>query len=179
MASKRRGNYRSGMPMEWVAVKLNATTTQTAYTSKMDLDLLQDEVAEILHIDSTFDVGGALPNVDEANYVSGLLSMDPDVTITTTPKAEAIFEDLETLFTHYWTFNTELAGAAATLLAIKTSDLKQWSHPGKPILVGTNIGMAMYYDSTTLTDVDWYCRVYFTRRKATVMELNQILLKRK
>ncbi len=176
--AKRKGLYRSGMPMEWVAVKLNATTNATPTTTSMDLDLLQDEVAEILHIDSTLDVAGPYPAIDEDNYVGAIMSMDPNVGAVA-PKLESVLEDLETFFHHYFTISSELTGVAASMAMFKSSDLKQWSQPGKPILVGTNIGMALEYFSTTITDVDWYLRVYFTRRKATVMELNQILLKRR
>ena len=46
-----------------------------------------------------------------------------------------------------------------------------------PVLVGTDVGMVVHNDAA-INAMSWV-RLYFTRRKANVMELNQVLLKRR
>jgi len=52
MAKKRsRSSFaREKMPLEWAFKRLTATTTATSVSDSIDLDLLQDEVAEIWKI---------------------------------------------------------------------------------------------------------------------------------
>lgn len=58
---------------------------------------------------------------------------------------------------------------------------KQMKFYAKPYLVGTNIGVVANANNTSATEVTgaFQARCYFTRRKASAQELNQILLKRR
>lgn len=179
MASKKRRKsiVRDKMPLEWAYKSLVAVNAATNYSASIDLDLLQDEVAEIWKIDSTLEIDRQMPNVDEMEQVMGILSMNPDISTDLTPIQSV--DDLETMFHHRFSVREEAAGAVANLAVIKATDEKKYDSDQHPILVGTNIGMLLRYTSTTADNVTWLVRVYFTRRKATVTELNQILLKRR
>lgn len=188
MASRRSG--RSNMPLEWVAKVLQCTDvlTPAVVNDTLDFDLLQDEVAEILKIDSqlivSFDSFADLADEGPINMDAGL-SMDP----STSPSVAQLqatadstyFEDLETYFTHKHRIAL-ITNDTATAIDqnFPLSDRKVEEYWNKPILVGTNSGMSLVGDvPTTAGDVWWFLKVYFKRRKASVMELNQILLKRR
>jgi len=58
----------------------------------------------------------------------------------------------------------------------------QYDFNVRPVLVGTDLGLGFYVVTVTGTlDAGSlaYAKVWFTRRKANVSELNQILLKRR
>lgn len=188
MARGRRG--RGGMPLEWVAKVLQATDllTPAVVTDTLDFDLLQDEVAEILKIDSQLVLGvdSYADFADEGplNFDAGL-SMDPNASPSVAQlqatSDSSYFEDLETYFTHKERIAL-ITNDTATAIDqnFKTGWNKVEEYWDRPILVGTNSGMSLVGDiPTTAGDLWWFLKVYFKRRKASVMELNQILLKRR
>lgn len=174
-ATKRRITRRT-LPLEWVFKRINATTTATNYVDSLDLDLLQDEVAEIWKIDSEilWDIAGT--ELDALEKAETMLSMNPDLSTAVAPNDEK--DDLETFFSH----NDHYVGIQVTAVGIQNSkrvDRKISDFVDRPILVGTNVGMKWRYESGAAADLWWELRLYFTRRNATVEELNQILLKRR
>lgn len=169
------------LPLEWVAKWDVLTTKAVINTETLDLDLLQDEIAEIWQIDSYMVLDGiAAAGVDDESAINAYLSMDPDAAAD--PTTTAAIQDLETFFTHFMNIGSVVDGTAASWEMDKTHDLKQWrAVDGKPILVGTNVGMVGEWNTSAdmFTNAQWQVRLYFTRRRANVTELNQILLKRR
>lgn len=159
-------------PLEWKFASI-ITANATPANVRVELGLKDDEVAEVHKVTTyiapdQFAAGGA----DDWLTLCLALSMDPDVILT--PITEANQEDLEWFFTHRHELQSE----------IQTSGLSQHKHDDQqdvdfspPVLVGTDIGMVAVGDAAVA--VHFWVRVYFTRRKANVMELNQVLLKRR
>jgi len=169
------------LPLEWVGKYLALGTKATIYTAELDLDLLQDEIAEIWNIDANLGlVISAAAAVDDLSTADAYLSMDPDA--DKGPDITSTYEDLETFFHQTLTVNTILDGAAASAQRHSAQTRKQWrAVDGKPILVGTNVAMVGEYNTSAdvYTGAEWQVRLYFSRRRATASELNQILLKRR
>lgn len=158
-------------PLEWVYQSIH-TTTAAVENARFELGLKDDEVAEIHKVMSgispaPFAAGGA----DLAEMCNMALSMDPDVQAD--PSDEASQADLEWFYTHNYDQQIELTTSGAW--AAKINDEKSEDFD-PPILVGTDVGMVVKNDTKVC---DSYARIYFTRRKANVMELNQVLLKRR
>lgn len=170
MAS-RKGSYAK-RPLEWVFGYIN-TTDDTLTNQRIELGLRDDEVAEIWKLDSQIDIGNIPDAANDDVVAHMLLSMDPD--FVTDPTLAATHEDLEVLFEHHLHIQQEV-GAAGTAIQ-RNSDHKVSDFAPYPVLVGTDLGMCVQNDADI--PVDTWLRVYFTRRKATVSELNQILLKRR
>lgn len=179
MAKRRASSFaRTKMPLESAMGRASGATSGTSYGDEIDLDLLQDEVAEIWKIDAEIALGGPSPDVEENEIASAILSLNPDVPLATSP--ETLAEDLETFFYHSFERATSIIAAPTnTIRSVQVANHKMSDFNIKPLLVGTNIGMNARFISTTANALTWTVRVYFTRRKATVMELNQILLKRR
>lgn len=161
----------SRKPLEWVYNSIH-TTDATVTNVRFELGLKDDEVAEVHKIMSgispaEFAAGGA----DLAEMCNLALSMDPDVIAD--PAVEANHEDLEWFYAHMFDMQIELTTEGA--YAFKNNDEKSEDFD-PPILVGTDIGMVVKNDTKVC---DSYARIFFTRRKANVMELNQVLLKRR
>lgn len=167
--SKRRSSKK---PLEWQIGCIN-TADATVTNGRIELGLKDDEVAEIHRIDSHIGVGNIpdAANDDVSAYM--MLSMDPD--IATDPATAANHEDLEVFFEHAQNWQQEV-GAAGTA-ALNKGPLSKAGNFDPPILVGTDVGQVVKGDATIACE--FWTRLYFTRRKATVMELNQILLKRR
>lgn len=180
--AKRRSATRK-LPLERVFDRVTCVTSGTPVAGQLDLDLLQDEIAEIWHIDSTLHIfTGVAPIVDEVELFYGVLSMNPNISVALDPASEAeVLGDLETIFEHNWVREEKIIGSpsAEYEAGIKASDNKQMSFWPHPFLVGTNIGVLSAFTSTAEDDMLHDVAVYFTRRKATASELNQILLKRR
>ena len=168
MAPKRS----SKKPLEWQCDIIN-TTDATLTNGRIELGLKDDEVAEVHRIDSHIGIGNIpdAANDDVACYM--MMSMDPDVIAD--PAVAANHEDLEVFFEHAANWQQEV-GAAGTA-ALNKGPLSKEANFNPPILVGTDIGQVVKGDAAIAAE--FWTRVYFTRRKATVMELNQILLKRR
>lgn len=182
MAQRRA---RSKMPLEWKADQLTAVTDDTNVNTAIDLDLLPDEVAEIHKIESkivpypTVAAAGT-PTQDQALSVSIALSMDPN--FAGEPRllsAANELEDLEVFYDQQYEGKFDTEGTEANFQFYKLSEFKVVDYD-PPILVGTNVGFSMTMSNTPDEfDAKALVRLYFTRRRASVTELNQILLKRR
>jgi hypothetical protein len=168
MSSKRRN---SSKPLEWAFQYVNSTDA-TVTNDSFDLDLKDDEVAEIWAIDSSIAIGNVPDAANDDIDVGLMLSMDPDIAVT--PLTAANQQDLEVFFMHRYEVQQEIGAAGSVSLV--NSDHKSMNF-NPPILVGTNVGMVVVGDATIACE--FWARLYFTRRKANVLELNQVLLKRR
>jgi len=166
------GKSSSKKPLEWKFAAIS-TTNATVTNARIALGLKDDEVAEIHKVMSYIGPAGfAAGGADDFIAQATVLSMDPDVIAD--PQIAANNEDLEWFFTHRLDLQAE----------IETSGLSQHKQNDEvnvdfdpPVLVGTDVGMVVHNDAAIACD-SWV-RVFFTRRKANVMELNQVLLKRR
>lgn len=159
-------------PLEWKFGFIN-TTDATVTNFRIVLGLKDDEVAEIHKVMSSIDPAGfAAGGADDLIEQTMVLSMDPDVLAD--PAVAINNEDLEWFYLHKHIVQQELETTGMT--AHKHDD-SQSEDFDPPILVGTDVGMAVHNDASLACD-SWV-RIYFTRRKANVMELNQVLLKRR
>lgn len=162
----------SKKPLEWQFGFVNAAdATVTNY--RIELGLKDDEVAEIHKIDSMVDIANIPDAANDDIAAYSMLSMDPDVDAD--PALAASHDDLEIFFEHQENMQQEIGAAGQSALnrgpSHKVSDFEE------PVLVGTDVGMVVHGDADVA--VNFWVRLYFTRRKANVMELNQILLKRR
>lgn len=173
MAYKRA----SSKPLEWVAsspgVSVGGGGTEEQ-NKRLVLGLRDDEVAEIhkiiviTQLREDFDAGKTVCLIT-------WVSMDPD-----TKYDVNLMEDLETII-----FDTRCdrsKGIHVGVEEITHEDQQDQYDFNPPILVGTDLGLGLYM-STAVGVLDAgstaQIRVFFTRRKAKVPELNQILLKRR
>ena len=160
-----------GKPLEWIAQSIH-TTDSTITNARLELGLKDDEVAEIHKVYSEVAPAGfAAGGVDIVEYCNLALSMDPDVIAD--PATNANQEDLEWFYTHNFSQQIELTTEGAYYA--KLNDAKEVNFD-PPVLVGTDVGMVVAGDTKVC---DFLVRLYFTRRRANVMELNQVLLKRR
>lgn len=161
----------SKKPLEW-QFGFVATTDATVTNHRISLGLKDDEVAEIHKIESLINFGN-IPDAANDEVEGNLaLSMDPDVSVS--PALAASNDDLEWFFHDRSNIQSEV-GAAGYGIIEKAR--KHVTDHNPPILVGTDVGMVVIGDATIVCD--FWVRIFFTRRKANVMELNQILLKRR
>lgn len=168
MASK---SY-SKRPLEWVFGYINASD-DTVTNYRIELGLRDDEVAEIWKVDSQINIGNVPDTANDDINANMCLSMDPD--FVTDPSLAVTHEDLEVFFEHQRAVQQEV-GAAGTATLVNSGH-KVSDYAPYPVLVGTDVGMCAQGDASVA--VDFWCRLYFTRRRASVQELNQILLKRR
>lgn len=160
-----------GKPLEWIAQTIH-TTDDTVTNARLALGLKDDEVAEIHKIYSELAPAGfAAGGVDITEFFSLALSMDPDVIAD--PAINVNQEDLEWFYTH--NFNQQIELTTEGAYYAKLNDEKTVNFD-PPVLVGTDVGIVVGGDTKTC---DFLVRLYFTRRRALVMELNQVLLKRR
>lgn len=177
---------RTKMPLEWKYKQGSLPTSGTDVQFQVDLDLMPNEVAEIHLVESKIVhyctvASEGTPTQDQFVHVALGMSMDPDYdgeqSILTGAACE--LDDLEVFYDHQFTNKFDTEGAEANFQFYKVVDEKHINF-SPPILVGTNIGC----NCSLLNTPDEFdgivgVRVYFTRRKANVQELNQILLKRR
>lgn len=168
--SSRRGSSKK--PLEWVFAAVN-TTDATVTNTRIELGLKDDEVAEIHKIDMSIGVGNIPDTANDEVLQYAMLSMDPDIAVT--PGTAANHEDLEVFFEHEQRMQQEVGAAGQS--ALNRGPTSKISDFNPPVIVGTDVGMVVVGDAN-VTGAFW-TRLYFTRRKATVMELNQVLLKRR
>lgn len=167
----------SKRPLEWVAgspgVLVGGGGTEEKQ-ARLSLGLRDDEVAEIhkiiviTQLREDFDAGKTVCLIT-------WISMDPDTKYDTN-----LMIDLETII-----FDTRCdrsKGIHAGVEEITHEDQQDQYDFNPPVLVGTDLGLGLYV-STAVGVLDAgstaQIRVFFTRRKANVAELNQILLKRR
>ena len=165
----------SKKPLEWSGkMRLVSATDANPINSKINLALRDDEIAEIHKITTEFMLSIAAATTSaRADFV---VSMDPD---TVQDPGEAVtFEDLE-VFHSESRMRTPLqlvADIDEVVDDVKSKDIDFKN----PVLVGTNLGVSSQFTWLTADSTGWIkIKVFFTRRKATVQELNQILLKRR
>lgn len=158
-------------PLEWVYGAIN-TTDDTVTNERIELGLKDDEVAEIHRIETKIACGNVPDAANDDIDMYLMLSMDPDVEAS--PAVAANHEDLEIFYEDTYQVQQEV-GAAGTATLVNSHQKECQYDP--PVLVGTDVGMVVIGDATITGEFG--CRLYFTRRKANVMELNQILLKRR
>ena len=158
-------------PLEWKHQSI-ATSDNTTTNARIALGLKDDEVAEVHKVMTTitptaFGAGGA--DLHEIHDLA--LSMDPDV--AKDPNARANQDDLEWFYNHKHDSQIELTTEGAYYARLNSEKSEDFD---PPVLVGTDVGMVVKGDSLAC---EFACRLYFTRRKANVLELNQVLLKRR
>lgn len=157
--------------MEWKMDAIN-TANATVTNGRIELGLRDDEIAEIHKIDSHISINNVPDAANDSSDLYKMLSMDPD--IDSDPGLEASQEDLEVFMLHAYSIQQEV-GAAGTATLVRSNEATHYYSP--PILVGTDVGQVVKGDATLA--VEFWTRVFFTRRKANAQELNQILLKRR
>lgn len=182
-----RRSARGRMPLEWKSKYLAMDTSGTQAQGEIDLDLLPDEIAEIVKIDSLVVFEDGLDNttsaVNECSFIQTALSMDPDFSTNEgiLDPTDNRFEDLEVFFTHLFCLGqVNIATVANTFSKVRASETKISDFKDYPILVGTNVSMCSVFSATDSdTDASAFVTLYFKRRRANAQELNQILLKRR
>lgn len=186
MAQKRRSGASKGNILEMTRETLTYQLTTSAVTTltTLDLDLLPDEIAEIRRIESTVCLNWSAETDGYAQAVSAL-NTDPgtamgDLIVETAAIQQAQYEDLELIFYHRVWEQQNLTTSGLIMhnqVHEKIVDfMKEF-----PYLVGSNLGWNICaVEGTDIAGaVQAFMTIYFTRRRATVTELNQILLKRR
>lgn len=158
-------------PLEWKMDTVN-TASATVTNGRIALGLRDDEIAEIHKIDSHIAVANVPDAANDQISLYKALSMDPDV--AEDPSVAANNEDLEKFLLHSYQIQQEIGAAGQSTL--RNSD-EQTHLYDPPILVGTDVGQVVIGDATLACE--FWTRIFFTRRKATAAELNQVLLKRR
>ena len=163
--------------MEWVAASpgtfAGGAGTEEE-TARLELGLRDDEIAEIHKIIVGSQIREAFPaatTVDLAHW----LSMDPNSAYSVT-----LLEDLETIL--MFTRSIYSKGILVGVEDVRTQDEERIYDFENPLLGGTDLGIGIrgITDAGTLeVGTTAQFRVFFTRRKASAAELNQILLKRR
>jgi len=174
MAYKRK---QGGKVLEWVSDFVNGTAGATNIRSVVNLNLDDDELAEIHQIETEIAfVRTALATDDlEAQC---MLSMDPSVSIADNPYEEAQYEDLETLYTHRVLQEVTVSDTAAAIDQNAMSNFQKClQFQPYPLLIATNPGFLVSPDTGLVTQ--FHLRIWFTRRKAVGNELARTLLKRR
>lgn len=172
MAAK--GSYKR--PLEWIYYGMPDNEGGSAVrTDRIELGLKDDEVAELWEIQGSVQNPPLIEGSDIDRTVDIALSMDPDA--QNDPSDNAQLDDLEIF---YSTFNDE------TMLSAAAADFFYMAHNRRafkfkwfpyPVLLGTDVGLLSTCDADANYVVE--VRLFFTRRRANVSELNQILLKRR
>jgi len=158
-------------PLEWVFGFINTPAAAVA-NYRIALGLRDTEVAEIHKLDSSI-VYANIPDVANDDLDAHMaISVDPDALVS--PAVAVNHLDLEWFYHHPYCIQQEIGAAGQN--ALRNSDART-SEFVPPVLVGTDVGLIAIGDAAVA--VDFWVRLYFTRRKASVMELNQILLKRR
>lgn len=162
---------RSRKPLEWKFTAI-ATVNATVANARIELGLRDDEVAEIHKIESLVSFANIPDAADDEVEANLALSMDPDVAAD--PSIAANNEDLEWFFFDRSNIQVEVGAAGVTVIEKARKHVMQYD---PPVLVGTDVGMVAKGDAAI--GCGFWVRLFFTRRRANVMELNQVLLKRR
>lgn len=171
----KRRPFRGASPLEWVSIRVNpAAAALAASRENFELNLDDDEVAEIRKIDSTIQFQAIAEGVDEVGIGQMSLVMDPSYPTSSLPDTEGVQEDLETFFTHIFRLDVDFTTSGET--APQTTDNKQMDFD-PPVLLASN--PALLYANDADTAIVYIVRLYFTRKKAGKDDLTRILLKRR
>lgn len=162
-------------PLEWKGFgRVVAATDAAPVNTRVELGLKDDEVAEIHKIEIAQEL--ILDAASTGARADLCLSMDPD--IDDAPVALGTTEDLETFHSGSHIINP--IQAIADVDTIYRGDKFSEMEHDPPVLVGTDVGMSSQFTWLTSDGAGALMgRLFFTRRKASVMELNQVLLKRR
>ena len=177
MATRRKSGV---IPLEWVAIDDSIAAGAVNELVAFDLQLDDDEVAEILHIDSDISlVLGTLADT-EVHTADVALVTDPSYPSTVNPFDEAPFEDAETFFTHTMNYGVEASAGGQTWQQMMASKQMHFEKD-LGILVGTNPAALIRGDqaATNKFVANFNIRLYFRRKKAGNDLLARILLKRR
>jgi hypothetical protein len=179
MAKRRKAAPKK--VLEWTYKKVVGDTKAIVYTDEIDLDLRDNQVAEIWHINSNMHLyDPAAAGADDYSFASGYVSTDPDAQAA--PDINSTPEDAEIFYFQETSFIGVASATPASFQTQKTNEVQQWAAPdGKPILVGTNLGVVFEWNTTAdlFTKASWGVRIFFTRRTASGLDLAHILLKRR
>lgn len=165
----------SSKPLEWKGFGRVVVATDAApVNTRVELGLKDDEVAEIHKIEYALE--SILAATTTGARADLCMSMDPD--IDDAPMAVSTTEDLETFHSNSLIMN--ILQAVADLDEIYPGGKFTEVSYDPPIMVGTDVGISSQFTWLTADGSGGLLgRLYFTRRKANVMELNQVLLKRR
>ena len=162
MPPKRTISPKKGIEFVHKALACSGTTVQKA---EIKLGLLDDEMAQILQIDSTIQPDNT--HVTTLSPVGMFLSLDPDS--EENPLSDTDLEDLEIFYQH------RQGDVGANIAGGESHKIENFD---PPINVGTNVGMTV--NAATAANVaKATVSIYFRRVKASDVELAKILLKRR
>jgi len=164
---------RNQIPLEW-KTDVVSVSDATVTNGQLDLDLLPDEIAEIHGIKTIISMANIPDAANDVVSAAMYLSMDPDA--IQSPLTDAVLEDLEVFYIHRYTVQQEIGAAGSFSTRLTDKNQKEFSDRW-PLLVGTNFSQVVVGDATIAQT--FITTVYFKRRRANAMELNQILLKRR
>jgi hypothetical protein len=179
-----RRKSQGNIPLEWIGADVSVAPAGAISVTTFDLNLDDDEMAEILGIDSDIGFSGITADPDVATiHTSSLgLVMDPSYPVANDPYSEAVYEDLETFFTHAYNMVVQEGATDAHAVYAATNNKKMRFEAGFGIMLANNPAMLCAPDgaeATTDYTVNYNVRLYFKRRKATDMQLARTLLKRR
>jgi hypothetical protein len=176
--ARKRGSHAV---LEWVSM-----TKTTAVSTGVDREVIQlalddDEIAEILRIDSMIqsDIKTFVFSAPSLVLPGLQLSMDPSVSTATNPYSEDQYEDLETFYSHLEPYEVNPNDAAGSIDQFQfTGKRKHLTFPERhPMIVATNVAALLNRSGTVA--IQYFVRIYFTRTKATDQQLVRTLLKRR
>lgn len=158
-------------PLEWQFQSI-LTIDATVTNARVELGLKDDEVAEVHKVETMISFSNIPDAANDEVDAYMALSMDPDV--DNSPALAANHEDLEWFYFDQSNIQLEMGAASTTILEKARKKVDNFD---PPVLVGTDVGMVVIGDADI--GCAFWVRVFFSRRKASVMELNQVLLKRR
>jgi len=162
---------KSKRVLEWKMDTIQ-TANATVTNGRIELGLRDDQIAEIHKIESHIASGLIEDSGDQLVCGYKAISIDPDV--AEDPATGANNEDLEKFAFHSYQVQLQMGAAGTSTLRLNDEVTREYD---PPLLVGTDVGQVVKgHASITM---DFWTRVFFTRRKATASELNRILLKRR
>lgn len=170
------------VPLEWIGIRESVTDAAANELVPFDLNLDDDEMAEILGIDSDIHLAVDGSAVSDETVVEGNLAivMDPSYAITNNPYSETVYEDLETFFNHSFGHEVIITTAVGFQYIPVRSNKQVRFDPGFGIMLANNPAALVHAPAVGGTNtVDFHVRLYFKRRKATDMQLARTLLKRR
>lgn len=175
---KRRSSHAI---LEWIGVTNIGVADNTIERESIDLVLDDDEIAEIWKIDSDIVLSRVAVAANAAVLIDSSLYTDPTVSLSAAPSAENSYEDLEQIMLHTEHIVYEYAEATETGgVALKQAFNKVVSFQDHPVIVANNLAMLSRSVGTGITPTcSFFMKIYFTRRRASEIELARTLLKRR
>ena len=177
--AKRRTSMANA-PLEWIAIDESIAAAGANELRTFDLQLDDDEVAEILGIDSDISLVNAAPVDADVHSADVALLTDPSYTTTVNPYDAAAYEDLECFWTHTMNYAVEASAGGQTWQPMWSNKQTKFEQ-NFGVLVGTNPSALLRGDQAAGTKLiaNFNIRLYFKRKKAGNDLLARILLKRR